>query len=91
VTGTSNREHPAPFPLEIAQRLVRMYSFVNDTVLDPFVGSGTTMLAAMNSGRNSVGYEIDPKYTALALRRLTDASSGLDKKVSVQVQRDLLR
>ena len=68
-----------------------MYSFVNDTVLDPFVGSGTTMLAAMNSGRNSVGYEIDPKYTALALRRLTDASSGLDKKVSVQVQRDLLR
>lgn len=85
LTGTSSKEHPAPFPLELATRLVRMYSFVNDTVLDPFVGTGTTMLAAMKSGRNSIGYEIDPKYTALAHKKLVDGSSGLDRKIQVEV------
>src|SRR5207244_7617093 len=71
LTGASTREHPAPFPLELAQRLVRMFSFVGDTVLDPFVGTGTTMLAAMQWGRNSTGYEVDPKYVAMAAKRLT--------------------
>src|SRR2546427_9734382 len=85
LTGTSSKEHPAPFPLELASRLVRMYSFVNDTVLDPFVGTGTTMLSAMKSGRNSIGYEIDAKYTALAHKRLVDGSSGLDRKIQVEV------
>src|SRR2546428_4592699 len=83
--GTSNREHPAPFPLELATRLVRMYSFVNDTVLDPFVGTGTTMLAAMKSGRNSIGFDIDSKYTSLAHKKLVDGSSGLDRKIHVEV------
>jgi site-specific DNA-methyltransferase (adenine-specific) len=75
--GASTREHPAPFPLELALRLVRMYSFVGDMVLDPFVGTGTTMLAALMSGRNSIGYEIDPEFADLARRKLLDESSKL--------------
>jgi modification methylase len=70
VGGASTREHPAPFPLEIADRLVRMFSFVDDTVLDPFLGTGTTTIAALDAGRNSVGVEIDPRYLWLARQRL---------------------
>jgi site-specific DNA-methyltransferase (adenine-specific) len=66
VPGASTRVHPAPYPLELANRLVRMFSFVDDTVLDPFVGSGTTMVAAMRAGRNSIGVEIDPSYLVQA-------------------------
>ena len=69
--GTSTRNgHPAPFPLELALRLVRMYSFVGDTVVDPFCGSGTTMLAAMQTGRSSIGVEVEEVYCEGALRRL---------------------
>jgi site-specific DNA-methyltransferase (adenine-specific) len=75
--GASTRSHPAPFPVELAYRLVRMFSFVSDTVLDPFCGSGTTMLAAMRSGRNSIGIEIDPSYCRLAARRLRDEGASL--------------
>jgi len=75
MTGASTRQHPAPFPLELATRLVRMFSFHGDTVLDPFSGTGTTMLAALNTGRNSIGIDIDPQYCRFALHRL-DAESG---------------
>jgi len=68
--GASTKDHPAPFPLGLAERLVRMYSFVGDTVLDPFMGSGTTNLAALRWGRNSVGVELAPPYFALARDRL---------------------
>jgi modification methylase len=68
VPGASTREHPAPFPLEFASRLVRMFSFVGDTVLDPFGGSGTTQIAAAKWERNSIGVEIDPEYCKLARR-----------------------
>jgi DNA modification methylase len=71
LTGASTKEHPAPFPLELADRLVRMFSFVGDTVLDPFVGTGTTLVAAAGAGRNAFGVEIDPAYTQLAKERLT--------------------
>lgn len=67
--GASTRHHPAPFPLELANRLVRMFSFVGDTVLDPFLGTGTTSLAAASAGRNSVGVEVSPDYLAAARRR----------------------
>jgi site-specific DNA-methyltransferase (adenine-specific) len=77
VTGASTREHPAPFPLELATRLVRMFSFHGDTVLDPFCGSGTTMLAAMKWERNSLGVEIDPDYCRMAARRILDESQNL--------------
>ncbi len=62
IPGASTKKHPAPFPLEMALRLVQMFSFEGDIVLDPFCGSGTTMLAAMKLGRNSIGVEVDPDY-----------------------------
>jgi site-specific DNA-methyltransferase (adenine-specific) len=68
--GTSSKDHPAPFPLQLAYRLVRMFSFWGDTVLDPFSGTGTTMLAAMKADRNSIGIEIDPEYCQMILKRL---------------------
>lgn len=70
ITGESTREHPAPYPLELADRLVRMFSFVGDVVLDPFCGTGTSMLAAMQSGRHSIGIEIDPNYCNIIEHRL---------------------
>lgn len=77
VTGASTREHPAPFPLELAYRLVRMFSFVGDTVVDPFCGSGTTMVAALKTGRNSIGIEIDQGYCKMAEERLRKENSDM--------------
>ncbi len=77
LTGASTRHHPAPYPEALADRLIRMFSFVGDTVLDPFSGTGTTTVAAIGCGRNSIGYEIDDHYVSLARRRISDKSSGL--------------
>ncbi len=75
IRGESTRRgHPAPFPVELAERLIRMFSFAGDTVLDPFTGTGTTAIAAVASGRNSVGIEIEPTYLALAEQRLREAT-----------------
>lgn len=68
--GASTRGHPAPYPKEIAVRLIRMFSFAGDVVLDPFAGSGTTNLAALETERNSIGVEIEPKYLDMIERRL---------------------
>ena len=69
--GASTKNgHPAPFPLELATRLIRMFSFTGDTVLDPFCGSGTTMLAAAKYGRNSIGIETEAYYCNYAVQRL---------------------
>lgn len=73
--GASTRDHPAPYPLELAQRLVRMYSFVGDTVLDPFVGTGSTSVAAAWWGRHSHGIELDPSYFEQARWRLSSEPS----------------
>jgi len=62
--------HPAPFPEELPRRLIELYSFRGDVILDPFCGSGTTCLAAANLGRHYVGYEIESKYVRLAEARL---------------------
>jgi len=70
--------HEAVFPEEIPRRLIRMYSFVGDTILDPFLGSGTTTLAAMNLGRNSIGYEINEKLIPVIKRRL-----GIDQPLLI--------
>lgn len=83
VTGASTREHPAPYPLELADRLVRMFSFVGDTVLDPFMGTGTTNLAAARWGRDSVGVEIDSEYHAMARNRLHESASSLFSEVAI--------
>jgi len=77
ITGASTRKHPAPFPLELASRLVRMFSFHDDTVLDPFCGTGTTMIAALRYGRNSIGMDIDPEYCRMAAQHLKKESSNL--------------
>jgi len=77
ITGASTRIHPAPFPLELATRLIRMFSFHGDTVLDPFCGTGTTMIAALRYGRNSIGIDIEPEYCRMAARYLKRESSNL--------------
>jgi len=83
VTGASTRDHPAPFPLELATRLVRMFSFVGDTVLDPFLGTGTTSLASALTGRNSIGIEVDEHYFEMALSRLANGTDRLFGAVQV--------
>lgn len=84
LTGASTRHHPAPFPLELAERLIRMFSFVGDTVLDPFMGTGTTNVAAAKWGRNSIGVEIDPKYFDMACNRFSRETHGLFGKASLR-------
>jgi len=80
VPGASTRNHPAPFPLELATRLVRMFSFVGDTVLYPFVGTGTTIIAAAEQQRHGIGVEIDPTYLAQARDRITTELNSLFSK-----------
>lgn len=74
--GASTRDHPAPYPVELAERLIRMFSFVGDTVLDPFLGTGTTSIAVSKWGRNSIGYEIDPQYFEGARDRVVAAQDA---------------
>jgi site-specific DNA-methyltransferase (adenine-specific) len=76
VSGQLRSNHPAPYPLEIPRRLVRMFSFVGDTVLDPFSGTGTTALAALELGRNSISVDIDPDYVQLTQDRLLNSKMG---------------
>jgi modification methylase len=64
--------HPAPFPLELPRRLIQLYTFENEIVLDPFMGSGQTAIAALKSNRHYVGYEIDQKYIDLATLRIQE-------------------
>ena len=87
LTGASTKHHPAPFPLELAERLIRMFSFVGDTVLDPFMGTGTTNLAASRWGRNSIGFEIDTHYFEQAHERLTGGTGDLFGRVKVNAMR----
>lgn len=75
VPGASTRQgHPAPYPVEIAERLIRLFSFAGDTILDPFAGTGSTALAALTSGRNSINCDIEPKYLQIAQTRLVAAA-----------------
>jgi site-specific DNA-methyltransferase (adenine-specific) len=64
--------HPAPFPEELPRRLVKLYSFVEDTILDPFLGSGTTCVVAKTLGRKALGVEIDPAYCRIAAARCAE-------------------
>ncbi len=83
IAGASTKAHPAPFPVELAERLIRMFSFVGDTVLDPFNGTGSTQVAAAACGRNSVGIEVDPVYLRMAEDRLTKGTRDMLKDVDV--------
>ncbi len=64
--------HPAPFPLELPRRCIKLFSYVGDTVLDPFAGSGTTLLAAIQNHRKAIGVEIEPAYCAIARQRIEE-------------------
>ena len=80
--GEKNAGHLAAFPEELPRRLIRMFTFVDETVLDPFLGSGTTTVAARNLTRNSVGYEINPEYLDVIRQRLgLDAHGMFDKEI----------
>lgn len=69
--------HPAPFPIELPRRFIELYTFRDDLVLDPFMGSGTTAIAALQTGRHWVGYELSPEYAQLALRRIQGTQMDL--------------
>lgn len=86
VTGESTRHHPAPFPVEVAYRLVRMFSFVGDTVLDPFMGTGSTLVAACRCDRNSIGVEIEPSYFRQAKARMeAEAAILIDSRHAIAI------
>lgn len=70
-------KHPAPFPIELPRRLIQLYTYSHDIVLDPFLGSGTTAIAAANAQRRYVGYEVCENYLEIAERRLEDESESL--------------
>ncbi len=74
IRGASTRNgHPAPYPAALAERLIRMFSFAGDTILDPFAGTFATAIAAFRAGRNSICNELDPTYFKLGLENLRDA------------------
>ncbi len=77
IRGASLRAgHPAPFPSELAERLIWMFSFAGDTILDPFAGSGSTAVAAIRTGRNSISIEIEEEYLNAATRRAARETAG---------------
>lgn len=63
-------KHPAPFPVQLPRRCMKLFSYVGDTILDPFLGSGSTLIACMQTGRKGIGIDIDERYCAIAKRRL---------------------
>jgi len=69
--------HPAPFPEELPHRLIQLYTFQDDVVLDPFVGSGTTCLSAIKDKRNYIGYDINPEYVKMAEKRIANHTNQL--------------
>ncbi len=73
--------HPAPFPVELPQRLIELYTYPGDLVLDPFMGSGSTAVAAVRTGRHYVGYDTDPEYVAAATARLADVTAAVPPPV----------
>jgi DNA modification methylase len=85
--------HPAPFPVELPRRLIDLYTYVGDIVLDPFMGSGSTLVAAARTGRVGVGYDLEPDYVELSERRIADAKERRVKigeiEVAVSEQQEL--
>lgn len=89
IPGEAQDDHPAPFPEEIPRRLIKMFSFSGDTVLDPFVGKGTTAYVAKEMNRNYVGVDLNPEYVAQAQENVgtaVDVISELDESKSQRMQ-----
>ena len=74
--------HPAPFPVELPKRCIKLFSFVGDVVLDPFMGSGSTMIASVLHNRKGIGIEIDDEYCEIAKKRIFEETKLLNKKLS---------
>ena len=74
-------KHPAPFPIELPRRLIQLYTFEREVVLDPFMGVGSTAVAALRSDRNFIGYDISKKYCELARNRIKKENIELSKEV----------
>lgn len=76
-SGESKKKigHPAPFPIELPRRCIKLFSYINDTILDPFMGSGTTLIAAQLNNRTSIGLEIDSEYCKIAKERVLRESN----------------
>jgi site-specific DNA-methyltransferase (adenine-specific) len=72
--STTKNGHPAPYPVELAERLIKLFSFAGDTILDPFLGTASTTAAAIKTGRNSIGIEVEPSYLQLAKQKITSLS-----------------
>jgi DNA modification methylase len=89
IKGERQRDHPAPYPADLAERLIRMFSFVGDTILDPFAGTGSTAVAASRCGRNSVSIELEPEYVDIAEERIKSERGTLTnyQNLSVDVTR----
>ncbi len=83
--GASTRKHPAPYPVDLAERLIRMFSFVDDTVLDPFMGTASTQVAAARCGRNSIGIEVDAVYFDLAVERMRQEAVNVFGTTRIEV------
>ncbi len=86
IKGEPQTNHPAPFPAELAERLVRMFSFVGDTVLDPFAGSGSTAVGASRCGRNSISIELEEKYFEVAQERIQKERGTLTNYANLSVE-----
>ena len=86
-SGARQDAHLAPFPEELPKRLIKMFSFVGDTVLDPFLGSGTTSVAAVGLSRNSIGYEINPDFLPTIEDRIGQTTSLFDAENKVEIVR----
>jgi hypothetical protein len=84
--------HPAPFPVELPEQLIRLYTYEDDLVLDPFMGSGSSMVAAARLGRRYVGYDLDPEYVEIARQRVREegsvATSDSDDDPATRAARD---
>jgi site-specific DNA-methyltransferase (adenine-specific) len=92
VAGQLRTDHPAPYPIEVPRRLIRMFSFAGDLVVDPFAGTGTTALAAWETGRSSISYEIDPVYLHMAEERLKGSKVPVVRtSAAVEAKREAAR
>jgi len=87
IPGASTKKHPAPFPEELAFRLINMFSFYGDIVLDPFCGTGNTLIAAAKSGRNGIGVDIDPDYCRMTVENLHQRTNDLFLNATIEYER----
>ncbi len=87
-SGESKKKigHPAPFPLELPARCIKLFSYVGDTVLDPFMGSGSTLIAAYKNDRKAIGIDVDTEYCKLAKKRLSEGAHIFEKELVAGIE-----